>query len=255
MSNGPVAAAVAHLANLPMRATCVTPAVSAPMNVDTLHAAFESIHNDIAQHFEASPEPEPIVVATGVPVALYNEYYSKHDEDAPVAMRFTDLVDGAILITHYPSKLHEVVSRAFDKLLDRSSGVFGSMTSKGSMTAKRAGARNKEADETYGPSKRTPNRGPLPTGLSSVGDWITLVLEVGYSQSWRSHRAAAAWWAMYPGVRYIVLLRINQNATNLAFEIYHIDAVGPLPAPSQVGRCRLGATQACVVSFDTRAIL
>ncbi|OQR83206.1 hypothetical protein ACHHYP_20754 [Achlya hypogyna] len=239
-----------------MQDTLTATAAPATVTTASIHAVFRRMAaNDVAKHFEASPNPEPLVVMSGVSITLFNKYFAEHDEDAPVAMRFVNLVDGSIVITDYPSAAHEGVTMPFVTLLDQASGVPGCIALRGSTTAHRAGFVSKEADATFGPYDNTPNCGPLPTGLSSFGDWMTLVLEVGYGQSWRGLHEAASWWAMYPGVRYILLIRVGPRAASLEYELYHIDSVGPLSAVFQVGRMLAGNREPRFVSFDTRTIL
>ncbi|OQR86540.1 hypothetical protein ACHHYP_20478 [Achlya hypogyna] len=114
---------------------------------------------DVAKHFEASPNPEPLVVMSVVSITLFNKYFAGHDEDAPVAMRFVNLVDGSIVITDYPSAAHEVVTGLFELFLAEASGVLGCIVPKRSTTARRAGFVSKEADATLGPYNNTPNAG------------------------------------------------------------------------------------------------
>ncbi|OWY97723.1 hypothetical protein PHMEG_00031681 [Phytophthora megakarya] len=122
------------------------------------------------------------------------------------------------------------------------------------MTASVAGRRNKEADATFGPKYSTLNRTVHPA-FRTVADWVTLAVEVGRSQSWRSLVETAEWWCDYSGVQYILLLKISPTGIQMQYALYDIAVLGPLPAPTTTGTFRRNTAEPVNVSFDMHRIL
>ncbi|OWZ11704.1 hypothetical protein PHMEG_00015231 [Phytophthora megakarya] len=124
------------------------------------------------------------------------------------------------------------------------------------MTASVAGRRNKEADATFGPKYSTLNRTVHPA-FRTVADWVTLAVEVGRSQSWRSLVETAEWWCDYSGVQYILLLKISRTGIQMRYELYDIAVLGILPAPTTTGTLYFNSRDEpdVNVSFDMHRIL
>lgn len=63
-----------------------------------------------------------------------------------------------------------------------------------------------------------------------MGDWVTLVVEVGRSQSWESLLAAAELWVNY--VECILLLGVRPRARLLQYALYDAAVPCTLPPPT-----------------------
>ncbi|KAF0701910.1 hypothetical protein AaE_016245 [Aphanomyces astaci] len=96
------------------------------------------------------------------------------------------------------------------------------------MTASRDTLPDKEADASFGPQRTTPNRNAPPPGRT-IADWLTLVVEVGVSQTWPQLIAAATWWCGYAGIEYILLLKVSADGTRFEYRFYDIVTPGVLP--------------------------
>ncbi|KAI9912894.1 hypothetical protein PsorP6_006649 [Peronosclerospora sorghi] len=134
----------------------------------------------------------PYVVCDGVSVNAFNTYIGE-GEGLPIAVRFLHLCDGRVLIVDLPTEVHECTADTFKNKFPTATGNADEVASRGSMTARRAGNPNKEADATFGPMGFTRNRTP-PPARRSVADWVTLAVEVGRFQTWASLVEAAEWW-------------------------------------------------------------
>ncbi|EQC34771.1 hypothetical protein SDRG_07579 [Saprolegnia diclina VS20] len=237
---------------------------SPPATLDSIKQAFEDISFDrMRRHLTTSKKP--FVVISGVSVEVFNAYF-EDDEDAPVALRFVDLVNGSIIITDFPSEAHEAVIHKFVSEFLHASGDRDEVAPRGSFTASRGrGSKKKQADASFGPLFRTLNRGPPPTVdegpprvLRALKHWVTLAVEVGYSQKWNGLRVAGNWWSNYVGVKYVLLMRVDKNATKLQYRLYEITHVGDLPAPSRRGSMTLdnaAGAQHPILRIDTRVLL
>ncbi|EQC34781.1 hypothetical protein SDRG_07588 [Saprolegnia diclina VS20] len=216
--------------------------------LESITAAFEAVSfEQLLHHFTTCHEP--FVVLSGVSVDLFNAYF-EDDEEAPFRLRFVDLVDGDVIITDVASL------QASGKELE----------SIGSFTASRGqGIKKKQADATFGPRRRTLNRGPPPTldegpprVLRKLKSWVTLAVEVGHYQTWNGLEAAGNWWSHYVGVKYVLLMKVNENATTLEYRLHKISQIGDLPVPSQQGTLTVEDDAAAgdhILRFDTRVVL
>ena len=175
--------------------------------------------DEVVRHF--SKVNEPYVVCDKVTEDVFNEYFGD-DEALPIALRFVELsADGRILIVEFPTPVHETTVDEFKcEFLDQ----FGNrrhIGKRGSMTARRGGNPNKEADATYGPKGNTPNR-THPPGNLAIEKWITLAVEVARTQNWASLQRAALWWYGYRGIQYILLLQISEDARDMEYHLYDV---------------------------------
>ncbi|KDO30795.1 hypothetical protein SPRG_04696 [Saprolegnia parasitica CBS 223.65] len=218
---------------------------SLPVTLDSIKRAFEAISFEHLRHHWTTSS-EPFIVISNVSVDLFNAYF-EDDEDAPFALRFVDLVDGGIIITDFPSKVHEAFIDRFKSAFLRATGDGDEVATRGSFTASRGrGIKKKQADATFGPLRQPPNRvepPPVDEGpqrvLLDVGDWVTLAVEVGHYETWNGLEVAGNWWSHYVGMKYVLLMKVNTTATKLQYRLYEIAQVGNLPALSRRGSMTL----------------
>jgi hypothetical protein len=147
------------------------------------------------------------------------------------------------------------VVRKFESKFLRAFGDEDAIAQGGSFTARRGGNHSKEADATFGPLRNTPHRRNPPAGVG-IGEWVTLAVEVAVFQNWTCLENAALWWASYPGVKYVVCIKVSPKARSWHYRMYSINQVGVLPAP-QVDQQFMGAIPANTHTFifDARRIL
>jgi hypothetical protein len=143
-----------------------------------------------------------------VSVDAFNKYIGD-GEGLRIGLRFLDLSDdGRIVVVGLPTTVHERTADIFESKFLRAAGNEDEMGRDGSTTARRRGFSNKEADAAFGPLRTSLNRTPPPP-RRTVSDWLTLAVEVGRTQPWRSLKGAVGWWCNYSGMQYILLLKIS----------------------------------------------
>jgi hypothetical protein len=218
------------------RATMATTAVEIrrAMEALVLGPAYDYFHRDLDDD-----DMEPILVCSGVSVDAFNEYVGD-GEDLPIGVRFLQLEgDGRLLMVDSATWIHEATKCQFDRVFRRAAGNEDEINGGGSVTMHRGSEYPvKEADATFGPFARTPNRSPKPPNVTR---WITLPVEIGHWQTWASLRVAALWWHGLPGIKYVLLLKIGSHAQSLAYELYDVNCHpmeprGGLPPPVATGR-------------------
>ncbi|OQS02640.1 hypothetical protein THRCLA_04999 [Thraustotheca clavata] len=192
--------------------------------------------NEIAQYF-LQEEAAPYVVCDGIDVDVFNRYFGH--ENLPIPLRCVELLEGQLLIVEYPiSAVHESTIHEFEYEFMHSCGDGRQFGKKGSTTCHRGGNPDKEADATYGPLRDTPGRTPPPVlnngSNHEIQDWITLAVEVGRAQPWASLERAAIWWLEYPGIQYVLLIKVIERARAMSYCLYDIlnyAHQNQLPAP------------------------
>ncbi|ETO77040.1 hypothetical protein F444_07715 [Phytophthora nicotianae P1976] len=224
---------------------------------DDIRVAIDALELDaVASYFDNDDdEIDPYVVCEGVSLAALNEYVGD-GEGLRISLRFLALDDGRLVIVELPTSVHESTAASFEKMFNRASGNDLEVASGGSMTARRAGNPNKEADATFGPKRTTLHRTPAPAPRT-IADWVTLAVEVGRSQTWASLEEAAEWWCNYAGMQYILLLKISSQGVQMRYALYDIAVLGILPAPTASGTVyrRTRDQPAVNVTFNMRRIL
>jgi hypothetical protein len=179
--------------------------------------------------------------------------YVDGSEKLRIPLRFLELKDEKVFIIEWPSVPHEVALRKFESRFLQASGNMNQIGQRGSFTAHRAGTHNKEADATFGPLRDTPNRNNPPAGIDMV-DWVTLAVEVAVSQSWTSLEAAELWWASYPGVQYVICIKLSPKAKKWSYRLYDITQQG-VPQIDQHFSCSIAGAGVHLITLDTRRIL
>ncbi|ETV71661.1 hypothetical protein H257_13105 [Aphanomyces astaci] len=206
-------------------------AVTLPTTADDIRHFMSAIDlHDVARHFDNKDDDvNPYFVCDGVSIAAFNAYV-RGQERLRVGLRFLQLSgDGRLLIVELPnSTVHESTAWEFGREFYRATVNDREVASRGSMTASRDALPDKEADASFGPRRTTPHRNAPPQGRT-IADWLTLVVEVGLSQTWPQLIAAATWWCGYAGIEYILLLKVSADATRFEYRFYDIVTPGVLP--------------------------
>lgn len=81
------------------------------------------------------------------------------------------------------------------------------------------------------------------------GDFPTLVIEAGYTQTWPSLRQKAKWWfgASSYGVKIMLLIKLSQQSTEITIEMWKADQI-PVTRPGRVTTRALAAQSQPVFS-------
>ncbi|KUF95313.1 hypothetical protein AM588_10005487 [Phytophthora nicotianae] len=240
-----------------VRPTSAAASMTTLNTADDIRVAIDALELDaVASYFDNDDdEIDPYVVCEGVSIDALNEY-AGDGEGLRVPLRFLALDDGRLVIVDLPTKVHESTADVFKYEFLMATGNGREVASGGSMTARRAGNPNKEADATFGPMGSTLNRTPAPAPRT-IADWVTLAVEVGRSQTWASLEEAAEWWCNYGGIQYILLLKISPQGVQMRYALYDIAVLGILPAPTASGTVyrRTRDQPAVNVTFNMRRIL
>ncbi|POM65745.1 Hypothetical protein PHPALM_18497 [Phytophthora palmivora] len=196
---------------------------------------------DVTRYFDQEDdELDPYVVCDGVSVDAFNEYIGD-GEGLRIGLRFMWLSDdGRIMIVDLPTLVHECTADSFKKLFNH---AVGNASEWGNALP------NKEADATFGPKESTP-----PAPRTGIADLVTLAVEIGRSQTWASLEQAVRWWLGYPGIEYVLLLKISARAQQMRYALYDSSTDAIIPTASDTFRRRANGA-AVNVTFDMRRIL
>ncbi|OWZ11708.1 hypothetical protein PHMEG_00015236 [Phytophthora megakarya] len=231
--------------------------MTTPKTADEIRSALDALELDVvASYYDGDDdEIDPYVICEGVSIDTFNEFVGD-SEGLRIGLRFLALDDGRIVIVDFPTRVHESTAEYFKIKFLTATGNPDEVGSGGSMTASITGRRNKEADATFGPKYSTPNR-TAPPAFRTVADWVTLAVEIGRFQSWRSLEEAAEWWCDYNGVQYILLLKISPTCIQMQYALYSIAALGTLPAPTTTDTLYFNSRDEPdgAISFDMHRIL
>jgi hypothetical protein len=199
-------------------------------------------------------DAEPFLVCKVDSLRVFNRY--SESEQLRIALGFLEVKDDQVFIIDWPSRPHESAVRNFESKFYRACGDEDAFGKGGSFTTHRDGNPSKEAVATVGPLGDTPNRTDPPEGRS-IADWVTLAVEVAVSQDFSSLERAAHWWAFYPGVKYVLCIKLSPQARRWRYRLYEIDHVGVLPDARFDSKFSVDTVQAGVhvIALDTRKIL
>jgi hypothetical protein len=205
-------------------------------------------------HFEDS-DPDPFIVCENVSVEDFNAFV-RNMTKLPISLRFLELDENKLLVNDWSTSIHEIVIRNFDHVFNQAIGNGDEIGRIGSFTASRNGnVPDKEGDSCFGPLQDTPYRRDIPARIT-IDTWATLAVEIAISQSWASLEKAALWWAAYPGVEYIICIKVSPKARSWRYRLYSINQMGELPAP-QLDIHFIGEIEANthLLTLDARRIL
>ena len=140
-----------------------------------------------------------------------------------------------------PGAGHELISRAFfSQIIIRIASLAGghpgySVMGGGSMRFSVPGVRSKEVDESIIPSTRSP------------GQWPSLVIEMGYSESLSHLRIEAAWWLenSQGATRMVIIFRLKRDPNSIWIEVWKV-----VTNTSQVARARPPFSATCTHGWD-----
>ncbi|ETV63529.1 hypothetical protein H257_19546, partial [Aphanomyces astaci] len=115
--------------------------------------------------------------------------------------------DGAIYIVELPGEIHEVMNRRVSYAIAAATGTFGVHLQTCGATFVDA-LQHIEPDESFAPAR---NIGAIRPANLTWGEFHTLKIEVGVSRGWALLDPKAILWATFPGVAYILCIRISPH--------------------------------------------
>ncbi|KAE8889555.1 hypothetical protein PF005_g9070 [Phytophthora fragariae] len=143
------------------------------------------------------------------------ERYVRSESQA-LKSRFMKWRGVRIWIVELPTDIHEGAVHRFDTMMAVGTGNARGTDLMGRLAAYAheppaglAGEQLWEPDCSYGPSNKVVGA-VLPNGLI-WRDFYTVKVEIGVCQGWSGLNTKAAIWRQYPGVQYIVLIRLSPS--------------------------------------------
>jgi hypothetical protein len=221
---------------------------------------------NIRLHFESGQQSkgndefidhDPVLVCDEVKIDVFNTFLETKSEGLIIRGRFLELLDRKLYIVDWPTYVHESVVQYLTMRFLQACGNSSVIRQSGSITAHNLGYPNKEADATFGPMKRTPNRTNPPHGIQ-FSSWITFAIEIAVSQSWTSLERAASWWMRYPGIQYILCIKVSHKARCWSYRLYSIstNSQNLLPQPIVHGEFRGNIVAGeHLINLDARRVL
>ncbi|KAF0711122.1 Aste57867_5378 [Aphanomyces stellatus] len=130
--------------------------------------------------------------------------YVKSEQQALVS-RAMAWKDGKIYIVELPGWIHDNFSRFLDIVVVRAARTFDEhLQSRGSSYVDNL--EHIEPDSSFGPA---PGFGATPPIGLKWGEYHTLKVEVGVARGWPDLDEKAIQWSEFPGVEYILLIRLS----------------------------------------------
>eukprot|EP00644_Phytophthora_capsici_P018371 jgi/Phyca11/576547/estExt2_Genewise1.C_PHYCAscaffold_910031 len=133
--------------------------------------------------------------------------------------------DGRIYIVELPSCVHESFCGLLNVAISEATGTFNRhLSSRGSTYVD--ALQHLEPDFSYGPA---PGIGAIRPGGMVWGEYHTLKVEVGVSRGWPHLDSKADQWRQFPGVEYILCIRLSQALRVRQYKLYSVvDQATPL---------------------------
>lgn len=165
--------------------------------------------------------------------------------------------NGKILIIELPSRHHEDLVDAVSAVI-KSAGTVTDYLCDHRAAAGATGGRN-EADSSFGPkpNKVIPLGASAPKELVGWGDFQTLKVEVGVSQTWGNAVGSLDWkarlWTKTVGVRYVLCVAHDVETDQFTYKHYRVSRGKFVPARQRP--MKVTADSETVVQFDSRLLL
>ncbi|KAJ8524304.1 hypothetical protein ON010_g16814 [Phytophthora cinnamomi] len=158
------------------------------------------------------------------------ERYVKSENQALVS-RAMAFEDGRIYIVELPTEIHDSFCRDLDFAILTATGTGNQhLRPRGSSYVE--SLRKLEPDCSFGPP---PGIGAaLPVGMD-WGEYHTLKVEVGVSRGWPYLDRKADQWRQFPGVEYILCIRLSPALRVRQYKLYTVvNRANPLPAMNPI---------------------
>ncbi|KAF0700910.1 Aste57867_8558 [Aphanomyces stellatus] len=190
-------------------------------------------------------ETDPGVYVCDVSLGDWKRYVKS--EEQVLMSRAMTWNDGNIYIVELPGKIHNKISRSLDIAVISATGTGEEhLLSCGSSFVDNLA--HVEPDSSFGPA---PGFGAtLPHGLTWM-EYHTLKVEVGVAKGWPQLDAKAVQWSQFPGVEYILLIRLSPNLQVRQYKLHSVVG-GAIEPPAMVATPIINPTN---VVLDSRRLL
>ncbi|OQR91802.1 hypothetical protein THRCLA_22436 [Thraustotheca clavata] len=162
--------------------------------------------------------------------------------------RFMTWRNGSIYITELPKGIHEVICSVLDSDVIQATGTgYMHLLHHGSTYVD--GLEHIEPDCSFGPRRNVPGA-QLPQGLDNWLEYHTLKVEIGVFQRWPALDEKVNQWWHFPGLRYILCIRVSRSLRQRQFIYYTVNQ--NVPPPQLIPANIVNPT---LVEFDSRLLL
>ncbi|EGZ29250.1 hypothetical protein PHYSODRAFT_477798, partial [Phytophthora sojae] len=180
-------------------------------------------------------------------------------ENQALKSKRCEWIEGTIYIVEPSSQERECFSREVEHALLAQRGFDAYMTAWGSAVIPGLpDLPDYEPDDGYGPANFM--GAPFPPGVQDYLSWYTLIIEVGKWRSWGYGAGMLDWkaaeWAQFPGVRYILCVKVTDRLATADYKLYRVERGGndeALPLPELDPVPVVGPQT--MVTFDSRELL
>ncbi|OQR92434.1 hypothetical protein ACHHYP_03708 [Achlya hypogyna] len=124
----------------------------------------------------------------------------------------------AIFIVELSSTIHDEMTIAINHAIVAATGT-GEMHLQGHGSAYADRLAHLEPDASFGP---TPITGAVLPPQLSWGEFHTLKIEVGVSRGWDLLNAKAVEWATFPGVEYVLCVRLSKTVAVRQYKLFSV---------------------------------
>ncbi|RHZ28605.1 hypothetical protein DYB37_012293 [Aphanomyces astaci] len=159
--------------------------------------------------------------------------------------------DGAIYIVELPGKIHEIMNRNLEVAIMAATGTFGVHLQPCGATFVDA-LQHIEPDESFAPAR---NIGAIRPANITWGEFHTLKIEVGVSRGWALLDPKAIHWATFPGVAYILCIRISPHFRACQYKLHSVEPPGGIVGLAPQFVAPIDINDATVVTMDSRRLL
>ncbi|KAF0709291.1 hypothetical protein AaE_012920 [Aphanomyces astaci] len=159
--------------------------------------------------------------------------------------------DGAIYITELPGEIHEIMNRNLEVAIMAATGTFGVHLQPCGATFVDA-LQHIEPDESFAPAR---NIGAIRPANITWGEFHTLKIEVGVSRGWALLDPKAILWATFPGVAYILCIRISPHFRACQYKLHSVEPPGGIVGVAPQFVAPIEINDATVVTMDSRRLL
>ncbi|ETV85376.1 hypothetical protein H257_03134 [Aphanomyces astaci] len=159
--------------------------------------------------------------------------------------------DGAIYIVELPGRIHEHMNRSIAFAVGAATGTFNVHLKPHGATFVDA-LEHIEPDESFGPA---PNIGAVGPANLDWGEFHTLKIEVGVSRGWALLDPKAILWATFPGVAYILCIRISPHFRACQYKLHSVEPPGGIVGLAPQFVAPIDINDATVVTMDSRRLL
>ncbi|CAK4701688.1 hypothetical protein AeMF1_004833 [Aphanomyces euteiches] len=160
--------------------------------------------------------------------------------------------DRIVYIVELPACLHESLSCNINDAVRVATGTDKKhLKPRGSTYAESID--RTEPDSSFGPTR---NVGVTPPSNLRWGEFHTLKIEIGVSRGWTLLDEKADHWATFPGVAYILCIRVTPNFEQREFKLHAVSqCVDTMRAPISRDNPILDITETTMVTMDSRRLL